>query len=187
VKNIKSAVLAIIMYNRRKNKGNICDGPGGAAPKGEESVLNQKNQDHNATHLLLTLMILIILATVITGTFLLAVGGAQTRGSKEISKQSSHIIRGATGVSAAGVSAGGGGDHDLILKPHGEHVDMEAHLDDLLHSIGGVVHQRLVDLGAAVRDNDPCFSLIDKGWSALLVDKDDTQSDKWKNRFPSGD
>jgi hypothetical protein len=77
-------------------------------------------------------------------------------------------------------------------------MDMEVHLDDLLNSIpattaatttdgGGIVQKRLVDLGAAVRDNDPCFSLIDKGWSALLVDGDNTQPAKWKDRFPTGD
>lgn len=74
----------------------------------------------------------------------------------------------------------------VVRSPSGDHVDMETRLDELLMDVGGV-NRRLVDLGAAVRDNDPCFSLIDKGWSGLLVDGDQTQPMKWSHRFPTGD
>jgi len=76
-------------------------------------------------------------------------------------------------------------------KPSGSHIKMDGQLSTLLWQLdpllssnrGGSV--RLVDLGAAVRDNDPCFELVDSGWSALLIDGDPTQPDKWSNRFPN--
>eukprot|EP00578_Thalassiosira_sp_NH16_P009972 CAMPEP_0181119034 /NCGR_PEP_ID=MMETSP1071-20121207/23391_1 /TAXON_ID=35127 /ORGANISM="Thalassiosira sp., Strain NH16" /LENGTH=439 /DNA_ID=CAMNT_0023203563 /DNA_START=125 /DNA_END=1444 /DNA_ORIENTATION=- len=82
-------------------------------------------------------------------------------------------------------------------KPSGSHITMDGQLSILLHKLdippsssSSLKHSwegsgRLVDLGAGVRDNDPCFELIDSGWSALLIDGDPTQPDKWSNRFPN--
>eukprot|EP00580_Thalassiosira_gravida_P006428 CAMPEP_0201644264 /NCGR_PEP_ID=MMETSP0493-20130528/29851_1 /ASSEMBLY_ACC=CAM_ASM_000838 /TAXON_ID=420259 /ORGANISM="Thalassiosira gravida, Strain GMp14c1" /LENGTH=415 /DNA_ID=CAMNT_0048118923 /DNA_START=72 /DNA_END=1319 /DNA_ORIENTATION=+ len=46
---------------------------------------------------------------------------------------------------------------------------------------------RLIDLGAGVRDDDPCFPFVDAGWDGLLVDGDPSQTTKWASRFPQKD
>jgi len=47
--------------------------------------------------------------------------------------------------------------------------------------------RRLIDLGAGVRDDDPCFPFVEAGWDGLLVDGDPSQTTKWASRFPQKD
>jgi len=76
----------------------------------------------------------------------------------------------------------------VTSQPRGGHIDMEAGISEILEqTVGGIDKKRLIDLGAAVRDNDPCFSLIDQGWSGLLIDGDGNQPEKWNTRFPNND
>jgi len=72
-------------------------------------------------------------------------------------------------------------------EPRGGHIDMEAGLDEILkQSIGAIDNQRLVHLvGATVKDNDPCFSLIYQGWSGLFIGGDDRLHEKLNARFPN--
>ena len=43
----------------------------------------------------------------------------------------------------------------------------------------------VVDLGAGVRDSDPCFPLFDAGYAGLMVDGDPAQRPKMRQRIPS--
>ena len=43
----------------------------------------------------------------------------------------------------------------------------------------------VVDLGAGVRDSDPCFPLFDAGYAGLMVDGDPAQRPKMRSRIPS--
>lgn len=71
-----------------------------------------------------------------------------------------------------------------VLRPStATTMDIHKFLRDLFHGSKG----RLVDLGAGVRDDDPCFPFIDAGWDGLLVDGDPTQTAKWAARFPKKD
>jgi hypothetical protein len=75
----------------------------------------------------------------------------------------------------------------IKTQPRGGHIDMEAGLDEILkQTIGAIDNQRFVDLvGATVKDNDPCFALIDQGWSGLIIGGDDLQPEILNARFPN--
>ena len=67
----------------------------------------------------------------------------------------------------------------VTSQPRGGHIDMEAGISEILEqTVGGIDKKRLIDLGAAVRDNDLCFSLIDQGWRGPIIDGDDNQQVK---------
>jgi len=71
------------------------------------------------------------------------------------------------------------------LLPINPNMGMHSLLPLLMDIITKKRKGRLIDLGAGVRDDDPCFPFIDSGWEGLLVDGDPTQTKKWAQRFPN--
>ena len=54
------------------------------------------------------------------------------------------------------------------------------------HTASGEVWNNLAfDLGAGVRDSDPCFELFDSGWAGIMIDSDPAQLPRMRKRMPS--